>query len=161
MRRDPAKAIAVLDAMLEFFDGGRRWTQGELLDETSQNRCLIGALHYVRQQQHIRGAATEFYLRTALLSTLNKDKRRHVDELIPNTLIEVALARLAGVPEPSNPDYDLITYNDDLESYDHVRALIIEARALAQAEIDAARERTSRLLQPELAGYDNHALETV
>ena len=29
-RRDPAKAIAVLDAMLKFFDGGRRWTRGEL-----------------------------------------------------------------------------------------------------------------------------------
>ena len=28
MRRDPAKAILVLDTMLEFLDGGRRWTQG-------------------------------------------------------------------------------------------------------------------------------------
>ena len=29
MRRDPAKAIVVLDAMLEFFDGGRRWIRGQ------------------------------------------------------------------------------------------------------------------------------------
>jgi hypothetical protein len=142
MHRDPAKAILVLDAMLEFFDGGRRWTQGELLDESGQNRCLIGALHYVQQQQRIRGAATEFYLRTALLSALNEEKQPQIDELLPDPLIEFALARLSGSPEPSNPDYDLMTYNDDLEGYDHVRALIIEARAIAQAELDkVAHER--------------------
>jgi hypothetical protein len=165
MRRDPAKAILVLDAMLEFFDGGRRWTQGELLDETGQNRCLIGALHYVRQQQRIPGAGTEFYLRTALFSALNEEKSR-IDEVLPDPLIEFALARLSGVPERRNPDYDLTSYNDDVEGYEHVRALIIEARAVAQAEIDAARDRgrTSRLLQPDravTARYDSRALETV
>jgi hypothetical protein len=113
MRRDPAKAILVLDAMLEFFDGGRRWTQGALHDETGQNRCLIGALHYVRQQQRIRGAATEFYLRTALLSALNEENQWQIDEVLPDPLIEFALARLSGAPEPSNPDYDLTARSNE------------------------------------------------
>ena len=47
MRRDPAKAIAVLDAMLEFFDGGKRWMRGQLQDGQG-NRCLVGALQYAR-----------------------------------------------------------------------------------------------------------------
>ena len=65
MRRDPAKAIVVLDAMLEFFDGGRRWIRGQLRDK--DGRCLVGALGYVRRQQRIRGAGTEHYLRRAMI----------------------------------------------------------------------------------------------
>lgn len=66
MRRDPARAILVLDAMLEFFDGGRRWTR-QLLNDGMGNRCLIGALRHVRHQQRIRGAGTPDYLRTAII----------------------------------------------------------------------------------------------
>ena len=43
MRRDPAKAILVLDAMLEFFDGGRRWMRGDVFDAGKEKACLIGA----------------------------------------------------------------------------------------------------------------------
>ncbi len=44
MRRNPAKAIAVLDAMLEFFDGGRRWMTGLLAGGLYPHQgCLIAA----------------------------------------------------------------------------------------------------------------------
>jgi hypothetical protein len=75
MRRDPAKAIAVLDAMLQFFDGGRRWTIGQLRD-TAGNRCLIGALPHVRREQHIRGSGTEYYLRPLRQPSLRKRQIR-------------------------------------------------------------------------------------
>ncbi len=143
MRRDPARAILVLDAMLEFFDGGRRWTQGELLDESGQSRCLIGALHYVRQQQRVRGGGTEFYLYASLPKAFyGASKAAPID-----VLIEFAK------PRRRVPDHWIMNYNDNAISYDHVRALIIAARAIAQAEIDAApdRRRTSRLLQPDRA----------
>jgi hypothetical protein len=46
---------------------------------------------------------------------------------------------------------DLMNYNDDGDSYAEVRALIVEARAMAQAERDAAgdRRRTSTVIQPD------------
>jgi hypothetical protein len=43
-RRDPEKAVQALDAMLEFFDGGSRWTRGELVTGDGHARCLVGAL---------------------------------------------------------------------------------------------------------------------
>jgi hypothetical protein len=125
MRRDPAKAIAVLNAMLEFFDGGKRWTR-QLLHDDRGNRCLIGALRYVRQQQRIRGAGTEFYLRAAFLALLDDP----LDE-----------------PEPG--DCALMDHNDSAACYDEVRRWIVDARGIAQAELDAKRERTSTMLQPD------------
>jgi hypothetical protein len=65
MRRDPAKAIVVLDAMLEFFDGGKRWTRGMLGDQYGQHRCLIGALNHIREQHQINDDGAEHYLRLA------------------------------------------------------------------------------------------------
>jgi hypothetical protein len=41
-RRDPAKAMQVFDTMLEFFDGGRRWAQEEMVTGDGQARCLVG-----------------------------------------------------------------------------------------------------------------------
>jgi hypothetical protein len=34
----------VLDVMLEYFNGGKRWMRGELRDASGEHRCLIGAL---------------------------------------------------------------------------------------------------------------------
>jgi hypothetical protein len=129
MRRDPAKAIAILDAMLEYFEGGRRWTRGMLRDQ-HQHRCLIGALRHVRRQQHIRGAGTEHYLRAAFW-TFDPLREDLADPLIASIIVRWRAL------EPD--DRDLMNYNDDADSYDDVRALIIEARALAQAELEQAQ----------------------
>ena len=128
MRRDPAKAIVVLDAMLEFFNSGERWTRGAFLNGAGQ-RCLIGALRYVRWQQHIRGAGVENYLRGALIERIAED--------------------IDGWPHPASTlwrcdggDTVLMCYNDtSAAGYDEVRALIVEARALAEAELYAPGDR--------------------
>ena len=131
-KRNPEKAIQMFDAMLEFFDGGRRWTRGELQDASGQHRCLIGALHYVRRQQGIRGAGTETYLHDALLEMQKKPLDQISD---PFT------ALLYTHCKPCQPDNkDLMSYNDG-SSYDEVRELIIEARDLAQAEFDRQRDQ--------------------
>ena len=46
MRRDPAKAVLMLDLLTEFFDGGRRWLKGNHHDDDG-NACLFGALDYI------------------------------------------------------------------------------------------------------------------
>ena len=138
MRRNPAKALEILTGMLEFFDGGRRWTRNRLYDPASQNRCLIGALHYVRRQQSIRGAGTDYYLYASLMG-----KMRVTRNLI--------LSMLDEIDHPFYPtDRDLMGYNDGCDCYGEVRELIIDACAWAQAELDATRElrRNTALIQP-------------
>jgi hypothetical protein len=127
MRRDPAKAIVVLDAMLEFFDGGRRWIRGQLRDK--DGRCLVGALGYVRRQQRIRGAGTEHYLRRAMI-----DRTGDLDPLTDLWVLTI------GMPDDGN----LMRYNDLSAGYHEVRDLIIEARALAQAELEGWPQRNAR-----------------
>jgi hypothetical protein len=58
---NPAKALQVIDLMLEFFDGGKRWTRWHIC--ASGRRCLIGALYHIREQPAIEGDGTEDYLR--------------------------------------------------------------------------------------------------
>jgi hypothetical protein len=111
MRRDPAKAIVVLAAMLEFFDGGRRWIRGQLRDK--DGRRLVGALGYIRRQQRIRGAGTEHYLRRAMI-----DRAGDLNPLNELTI---------GMPGDGN----LMRYNDLSTGYDEVRDLIIGPRRCA------------------------------
>jgi hypothetical protein len=141
-RRDPAKAVQVLDAMLEFFDGGRRWARGTLRDQYGQ-RCLIGALRHIRQQQRIRRAGTEHYLRDALQQLAEHSYGvQQIDDVL---LLHLHL--LAWKPERN--DVDLMGFNDG-SAYDEVREVIVEARAIAQAEVDAkrVRRRTTKLTPP-------------
>jgi hypothetical protein len=150
MRRDPAKAILVLDAMLEFFDSGRRWTRGEFHNQGG-HRCLIGALRHVRRQQRILAAGTEYYLRAAMI-----EAGRPLDQHTGLSPLAVACVTLS----------DLMNYNDLADSYDEVRRLIVAARARAQAELDAARNRPAyrELMQGDssvTARYDSCAAEAL
>lgn len=130
MRRDPAEAIAVLDGMLEFFDGGRRWTTGSLRD-LSGRRCLIGALSHLRATLDIRRDPAAYYLHCAAdpFAAVNDDSRQAASEVY------------------------LMLYNDECGDYASVHALIIKARALAQAELDAAV--TSPRRSPDAQGSEN------
>jgi hypothetical protein len=38
-----AKAVDMLDLLIEFFDDGEHWIKGKL-DDGAGNRCLVGAL---------------------------------------------------------------------------------------------------------------------
>jgi hypothetical protein len=122
-RRDPAKAIAVLDAMLEFFDGGRRWWRGSMYDVSGERRCLIAALHHIRAEFAFRGDGILHLLHAAL-----------PDEWKKQTPIG------CSIPKSLQPHHRLMYFNDTAAtSYDDVRMLIVRARALAQAELDETR----------------------
>lgn len=104
-QRDPAKAIAVLDLLTEFFgEFGHRWISG-MFEDRYGGRCLASALHHVRTEAEISGDGTEHYLAM-----------------------------------PAGPS-DLDIFNDDCRSYDEIRAVIVAAREIAQAEIDAVAAR--------------------
>ena len=135
MRRDPQKAVLVLDATLEYFDGGgARFFARHVPAPLPDRRAAACA-----GQQRIRGAGTEFYLRAALLSMLD-------DELDP--LIEFVMARLCGHREPGEPnDRDLMDYNDGF-SYDEVRD---RRRRSARAIGNHDRLCTSALLHADRA----------
>jgi hypothetical protein len=61
-QRDPAKAIAVLDLLTEFFgEVGHRWISG-MSEDRYGGRCLVNAVHHVRTEGGIGGDDTEHYL---------------------------------------------------------------------------------------------------
>jgi hypothetical protein len=104
---DAAKAIEILIGVLHFYDGGRRWERGYA--ERDGRRCLMGAILHVSGQQGADvGTDARHYLRAALAPCWPQG-------------LEVS-------------DVDLIGYNDDSGDYDRVRALILEAIALARTE---------------------------
>jgi hypothetical protein len=135
-RYDPAKAIAVLDAMLEFFAGGKRWTRGKMVTYDGRNRCLVGALQHIRAELGIRGDNTVALLESAL--------RQHHPNL---------LYYLFKPSHDYRPRYDfqklrrLMWFNDRCQRYQQVRAVIVKARAAAEAELNAKRERTGTVTQ--------------
>jgi hypothetical protein len=51
--------------MREFFDGGRRWRRGELVDDDGK-RCNVGALRHIRATPRIRADEAAHYLRRAI-----------------------------------------------------------------------------------------------
>jgi hypothetical protein len=60
-RRDPVKAIQMLDSLAEFFDDGRRWIRNDFHDREG-NRCLISAIHHLRAVMKVYGDGTGYYL---------------------------------------------------------------------------------------------------
>jgi hypothetical protein len=60
-----AKAVDVLDLLIEFFDDGDRWIKGKL-DDGAGNRCLVGALRDIRDGYNLHGAPTRVYLLKAM-----------------------------------------------------------------------------------------------
>ena len=60
-QRDPAKAVEVLDLLLEFFADGALWLQREF-HHPDGSRCLVSALTHVRRKHGITGDGTGFYL---------------------------------------------------------------------------------------------------
>ena len=106
-RRDPQKAIQMLDAMLEFFDGGRRWIKWAHHTRAGK-RCMVGALDYLSDLNQIdltTSAVSYFY--DALPETKSGFSRRAI-----------------------------VDYNDSHRSFGAIRKLIAQARALVQAELD-------------------------
>jgi RimJ/RimL family protein N-acetyltransferase len=108
MRRDPAKAVQVLDMMLEFFDGGRRWTRGRMEDDHG-NRCLVGALEYARSVSRARAEGTA----ELLYNLVPAHQRRSYGHASPRSLF---LLRL------------LMYFNDTCKDYQDVHRVMVRAR---------------------------------
>ena len=66
-------SIVVLDAMLEFFSGGKRWTRSGMAIYDGRNRCLVGALQHIRAELSIRGDGTFDLLHRALPDARKKE----------------------------------------------------------------------------------------
>ena len=60
-----AKAVDMLDLLIEFFDDGDRWIKGKL-DDGAGNRCLVGALRDLRDGHNLHSAPTRLYLLKAM-----------------------------------------------------------------------------------------------
>ena len=60
-----AKAVDMLDLLIEFFDDGEHWIKGKL-DDGAGNRCLVGALRDIRDGHNLHGAPTRVYLLKAM-----------------------------------------------------------------------------------------------
>ena len=60
-----ARAVDMLDLLIEFFDDDERWIKGKL-DDGAGNHCLVGALREIRDGHNIHGAPTRVYLLKAM-----------------------------------------------------------------------------------------------
>jgi hypothetical protein len=132
MHRDPAKAIAVLDAMLESFDGGERWMRGDVYDAGKEKACRIGA--------------------AVLCAVKPRDKYQIIlGEPDHNAYhyLYMAFTKTSAFKRYDDLDrrLDLECYNDLSRSFTRIEKLILAARAIAQAELDAKCERTSTVKQ--------------
>jgi hypothetical protein len=105
-------AVAFLDLLLEFFADGRRWTRGIDKDDAG-NRCLVGAIRYVKDTYKISPIEAEAALREALPLPL----RKHSDR------------------------FHLIVFNDSRTSFADIRKLIHAARALALKARERVEQR--------------------
>jgi hypothetical protein len=116
--RNPAQAIEILTAMLEFFDGGRRWLRGRMATSDG-NRCLVGAFLHVEKLPWTPAADDNpaiAYLFRALPEPYRHVRFRHPDPI-------------------RSPLRTLAYFNDCSGNYSSIGNLIERARALALAEI--------------------------
>jgi hypothetical protein len=65
-----ARAVDMFDLLIEFFEDGKRWITGEFADAAG-NRCLVGAMRYIRAGHNLHGVPARYYLLRAM---------RHRDE---------------------------------------------------------------------------------
>jgi hypothetical protein len=113
-QRDPQKAVQMLDMLLEFFgEEGRRWIRGDWHDPSGR-RCIAGAMAYVGRIMNLKHHHAGYYL------------------------LEV----LPFCPKTSPFTHGrIVSFNDACASYDEIRAVILKARELAQAEFERQRDQ--------------------
>jgi hypothetical protein len=117
-RRDPAKAIPLLDLLERFFDGGRRWIKGDYRDDYG-NACLVGALDYFADHMGTAHMSALWYLGAALPPNHSPRRRRNIVVYNDSRRFVEAIGK----------------YNDSRRSFAAIGKLIARARALAQPEL--------------------------
>ena len=82
-----ARAVDMLDLLVEFFEDGKYWTTGKFIND-EEKRCLVGAMRYIRTAHNLHGAPTRHYLLRAMNRSVGghglmlfNDACRNFDEL--------------------------------------------------------------------------------
>ena len=134
--RDPAEAAEVLDLLLKFFGDGERWVKGRLSDRRG-NRCLVGALDFVSSHHAIKSDAAERYLADEI-SAVGDCNDAGVDCARFRASLRQSLSRgRYRVSETVLRRDCLSDFNDGCKDFAELRALILQARAVAMYDTDA------------------------
>src|SRR5262245_4289079 len=116
---ETGQAVQVLDLLLEYFGDNGEHWTRDRYDDGDGRRCLVGALRYLRCKHRIPSEGAECFLHEAM---------KH------------------GLPPRRG---GLVYFNDRCQSFAELRAVILEARAIALGE--AERERCAAAFERWLA----------
>jgi hypothetical protein len=143
LARDPAEAVELLNLLLKFFSDGERWIRGRFSDRRGKC-CLVGALDFVSSHHTIKGDAAERYLAEAISDQKERRLRRH-ENGEDYARLRAALRRaIRGEGYQASEAVlrrdSLSDFNDACSDFTELRALIVEARAMAikDAELEPA-----------------------
>jgi hypothetical protein len=134
LARDPAEAAELLNLLLRFFGDGERWIRGRFSDPRGKC-CLVGALDFVSSHHTIKGDAAERYLAEAISHEKERRLRRHEDGEDYARLRAALRRAIRGegyqASEAVLTRDSLSDFNDGCKDFAELRALIVEARAMA------------------------------
>jgi hypothetical protein len=116
---ETGQAVRVLDLLLEYFGDDGERWTRDHYDDGDGRRCLVGALSYLRCKHRIPSESAECFLHEAMKQG----------------------------PPPRRGG--LVYFNDRCESFAELRAVIVEARAIALGE--AERESCAAAFESWLA----------
>jgi hypothetical protein len=105
---DPAKAVQLLDLLLQFFgEHGEHWTHGVYNDGYGK-RCLVNAIDYLHHEHGSTGRGLTDYLGAAIWPG----------------------------QQPEYTQGDFVIFNDSGKTFKRIRTVIVKARALAQRDLE-------------------------
>ena len=135
--RDPAEAVEVLDLLLRFFGDGERWVKGRLRDRRG-NRCLVGALDFVSNHHAIQSDGAERYLVDEISAAGDCNDAGGDCARFRASLRRALSGGRYRVSETVLRRDSLSDFNDGCKDFAELRALILQARAAAMNDADAA-----------------------
>jgi len=135
--RDPTEAVEVFDRLLKFFGDGERWVKGRLSDRRG-NRCLVGALDFVSSHHAIQSDAAERYLADKISAAGDCNDAGGDSARFRASLRRALSGGRYRVSETVLRRDSLSDFNDGCRDFSELRALILQARAAAMSEMDAA-----------------------
>jgi hypothetical protein len=135
--RDPAEAVEVLNRLLKFFGDGERWVKGRLSDRRG-NRCLVGALEFVSSHHAIESEGAEGYLADEISAVAACNDADGDCARFRASLRRALSEGRYRVSETVLRRDSLSDFNDGCKDFAELRALILQARAAAMNDADAA-----------------------
>jgi hypothetical protein len=103
---ETGQAVQILDLLLDYFGDDGERWTRDHYDDGDGRRCLVGALSYLRRKHRIPSESAECFLHEAMKQ---------------------------GLPRQRG---GLVYFNDRCQSFAELRAVIVEARAIALGEAE-------------------------